>query len=58
VSFAHGEQQVTLHGYAQHAVSVRALEGSVRDVTYDSISHLFSFQLAPGHSGSASFILR
>ena len=47
VSFAPGEGALTMHGYAQHPVQVRATAGQVSDVSYDAATHLFSFRVAP-----------
>ncbi|MFI6099235.1 CBM35 domain-containing protein [Lentzea sp. NPDC051213] len=57
-SFATGEREVTMHGYAERPVAVQAVNGGVSGLTYDPVSRRFSFRVSPGKSATASFMIR
>ncbi len=56
-SFAVGETNLTLRGYAPSAPYIGALSGTFGAMHYDSASHLFSIDLAPDGSNTATLAL-
>ncbi|HJP79033.1 MAG TPA: hypothetical protein VJ914_32475 [Pseudonocardiaceae bacterium] len=57
VSFASGENSVTLHGYAPSAPKVSATDGSAGAVSYDSSKHQFTVSVTAGSDHSAAITL-
>lgn len=57
VSFATGETNLTLAGYAPSAPYIGALSGAFGAMTYDPATHLFSISVAPGRSNTATLAL-
>jgi hypothetical protein len=57
VSFAVGETNLTLMGYAPSAPYIGALSGTFGVMNYDSATHLFSIGLAPDGSQMATLAL-
>ena len=53
-SFAAGETNLTLRGYAPSAPYIGALSGTFGAMHYDSASHLFSIDLAPDGSNNTA----
>jgi len=56
-SFAVGETNLTLTGYAPSAPYIGALNGTFGVMNYDSATHLFSINLAPDGSNTATLAL-
>jgi hypothetical protein len=56
-SFAVGETNLTLVGYAPSAPYIGALNGTFGAMHYDSTTHLFSIDLAPDGSHTATLAL-
>jgi hypothetical protein len=54
VVFAAGETNVTLCGYAPASPFALALAGTTNNLTYDSVSHVFTVNVTPGNSGTAT----
>jgi hypothetical protein len=54
VAFAAGESNVTLCGYAPANPYAFAQAGATNNLTYDSVSHLFTVNFSPGNSGTAT----
>jgi len=57
VSFALGETNVTLAGYAPSLPCATALSGAVGGMAYNSMTHLFSLNVAPDSSQTATLAL-
>jgi hypothetical protein len=57
VSFAVGETNLTLTGYAPSAPYIGALSGAFGTMNYDSATHIFSISLAPDSSQAATLAL-
>jgi autotransporter-associated beta strand protein len=57
ISFASGETNVTLAGYAPSSPYMGALSGSIGVVNYDPIAHLFSLNVTPNSSQTATLAL-
>lgn len=53
IQFARGETMQTISGYASHRPTVRAVSGTVRNLTYSEATHIFTADVAPGNSGTA-----
>lgn len=53
VAFADGETSVPVSGYASHRPHVRALLGTIRNLHYDSATHLFTFDVVSGQGSRA-----
>lgn len=47
VTFASGENSVTITGYSRQKPRIHAIEGNVSDTRYDTATRLFSFALSP-----------
>lgn len=56
-SFAVGESNLTLAGYAPSAPYIGALSGTFGVMNYDSTTHFFSISVAPDGSNTATLIL-
>ena len=56
-SFAVGETNLTLMGYAPSAPYIGALNGAFGVMNYDPATHLFSINLAPDGSNTATLAL-
>jgi autotransporter-associated beta strand protein len=56
-SFAVGETNLTLTGYAPSAPYIGALSGAFGVMTYDPATHIFSIRLAPDGSDTATLAL-
>lgn len=56
-SFAAGESNLTLTGYAPSAPYIGALSGSFGAMNYDPTTHFFSINLAPDASNTATLAL-
>lgn len=54
ITFASGERAVTLHGYSPSAPKVTASTGTVGDIVYNNVTHLFSFGVSPDYEGFAT----
>lgn len=54
VAFAAGETNVTFCGYAPSSPYVFALDGATNNMAYNTTSHLFTLNVAPGNSGTAT----
>jgi hypothetical protein len=57
VSFAAGETNLTLTGYAPSAPYIGALNGAFGALNYDPATHLFSINVAPDDAGTATLAL-
>ncbi len=57
VAFAAGETNVTLCGYASSSPYALALEGATNNLTYNSTTHLFTLNVSPDNSGTATVAL-
>lgn len=58
ITFAPGERSVTLHGYAPLPPQISANNGSVRSISYNPGTHLFSFSVIVGTASTASILIR
>ncbi|MFZ0662999.1 MAG: hypothetical protein WAM66_09930 [Acidobacteriaceae bacterium] len=58
VTFAAGEDSVTVTGYAAKRPTVRAICGTTDPVQYDRASHLFRVAVHPAEDGSAEVAIR
>ena len=57
VAFAAGETNVTLSGYAPKNPYVLAAAGVTNGLTYDTTTHLFTLNVSPDNSGTATVAL-
>jgi hypothetical protein len=57
ITFATGETNVTLSGYAPSTPYAFAMTGSISNVTYNSSAHLFTVDVAPDNSGTAMVVM-
>ena len=53
VDFAAGESERTVLGYAAAEPAARAIGGSIREFSYDSVAHIFFAALSPDTDGKA-----
>jgi hypothetical protein len=53
IKFAHGEDALTVSGYASHPAILKALQGKLNNTTYDPRTKIFRAQVAPARSGQA-----
>jgi hypothetical protein len=53
IKFAHGEDVLTICGYASHLPKFKALQGKLDDTAYDQHTKIFRAQVAPARSGEA-----
>jgi hypothetical protein len=53
IKFAHGEDVLTISGYASHRPKLKALQGKLNDTSYDPQTKIFRAQVAPAGSGDA-----
>ncbi|MBW8863717.1 MAG: hypothetical protein JF609_02120 [Verrucomicrobia bacterium] len=54
VAFASGETNVALSGYAPFKPNLFSLGGLAGNLTYNATTHLFTINVAPGNSGTAT----
>ena len=57
VMFAEGESRVSLHGFAMVRPDVRASEGAIEHLVYDSLSQLFHVDLIARPGTSANVVI-
>ena len=57
IAFAVGETNVTLSGYAPSSLYAFAMTGSISNPTYNLSTHLFTVDVAPDNSGTATVVL-
>jgi hypothetical protein len=53
IKFAHGEDLLTISGYASHLPKLRTLQGKLANTAYDPQTKIFRVQVAPAGSGQA-----
>jgi hypothetical protein len=53
IQFAHGEEILTISGYASHPPKLKALQGKLNNTAYDPETKIFRAQVAPAGSGEA-----
>jgi hypothetical protein len=53
ITFAHGEDVLTISGYASHLPKLKLLQGKLNNTAYDPQTKIFRVQLAPAGSGEA-----
>ena len=53
IKFAHGEDLLTISGYASQKPQLRALQGKLANTAYDPQTKIFRAQIAPAGSGQA-----
>jgi hypothetical protein len=53
VKFAHGEDLLTISGYASHLPQFNALQGKLANTAYDPQTKIFRAQVTPAESGQA-----
>lgn len=53
IKFAHGEDVLTICGYASHLPKFKALQGKLDDTAHDQHTKIFRAQVAPATSGEA-----
>ena len=53
IKFAHGEDVLTISGYAAHLPKFKALQGKLANTAYDPQTKIFRAQVAPAGSGQA-----
>jgi hypothetical protein len=54
IAFAPGETNVTLSGYAPSSPNLFSFAGAASNLGYNAAAHLFTLNVAPGNSGTAS----
>lgn len=58
ISFAAQEKTRTIHGYAPEPPSFHAIQGTIGQSTYDSVSQVFYVQVSPDSGGRAVIEIR
>ena len=53
IKFAHGEDVLTISGYASHLPKLKVVEGKLNSTAYDPQTKVFRAQVAPAGSGEA-----
>jgi hypothetical protein len=53
IKFAHGEDLLTISGYASHPPKLKALQGKLNNAAYDPQTKIFRAQVAPAGPGEA-----
>jgi hypothetical protein len=53
IKFAHGEDVLTISGYASHLPKLKTLQGKLANTAYDPQTKIFRAQVAPAGSGQA-----
>jgi len=53
IKFAHGEDVLTISGYASHLPKLKVVEGKLNSTAYDPQTKIFRAQVAPAGSGEA-----
>jgi len=53
IKFAHGEDLLTISGYASHLPKFKALQGKLANAAYDPQTKIFRVQITPAGSGQA-----
>jgi hypothetical protein len=53
INFAHGEEMLTISGYASQLPRLKVLQGKLNNTTYDPQTKIFRAQVAPGGPGEA-----
>jgi hypothetical protein len=53
IKFAHGEDMLTISGYASHLPKLKVLQGKLDETSYDAQTKIFRAQIAPASSGEA-----
>jgi hypothetical protein len=54
IKFAHGEDVLTIAGYASHRPELKALQGKLNNTAYDPQTKIFRAQVAPDGTGEAN----